>query len=398
MGKSLFTLFVLFLTFFNLAAQEDKMNIINNIVNEIKTKYAPDKRTAVFEIAAADSGGIYILSGETNLSEAKEELIKHLEKTNIPFQEKIVLLPSNELNGNIFGVVKLSVANIRTKPSHTAELATQALLGTPLKVLKKSDDFYLVQTPDNYIAWVDGGGIELMDKEKIYKWTNEDRIIYTVEYGFSYSEPDANSQHISDLVAGDILINLGEENNFYKVMYPDKRIAFVEIKKCSPLKDWLNNAAPTEENIIATAEKFLGVPYLWGGTSAKGMDCSGFTKTVYFLNGVVLERDASQQVNTGIPVDTENGFENLRPGDLLFFGEKQNGDKNERVTHVAIYKGNYEYIHASGRVMINSFEKDSANFNSYRLNHFIRAKRIINSLDKNGITTIKHNKFYTGDF
>jgi cell wall-associated NlpC family hydrolase len=136
---------------------------------------------------------------------------------------------------------------------------------------------------------------------------------------------------------------------------------------------------------------------LWGGTSAKGMDCSGFTKMVYFLNGIVLERDASQQVNQGSLIDTQNGFDKLQTGDLLFFGEHKTDSTKERVTHVAIYLGNYQYIHEAGRVKINSFDKDASNFNEYRLKHFIRAKRILNSIDKNGISSIKRNKFYLGE-
>ncbi|MCK5086959.1 MAG: C40 family peptidase, partial [Melioribacteraceae bacterium] len=221
---------------------------------------------------------------------------------------------------------------------------------------------------------------------------------YTNDFGFSYLETDSKSQRISDLVIGNILIKDGEENNYCRIKYPDGRIAFIEKEYCVELNGWINNSHPTEENIISTAKSFMGIPYLWGGTSAKGMDCSGFTKTVYYLNGVVMSRDASQQVNTGILVDTNNGFDNLQPGDLLFFGSRKTEKRNERITHVGIYIGDYEYIHAAGEVKINSLNVNAKNFNLYRLNHFIRAKRIINSVDKNGVTSIKNNKFYSGDF
>ena len=184
---------------------------------------------------------------------------------------------------------------------------------------------------------------------------------------------------------------------FTKLNTPDGRIAFVEKNNCENFNTWLNKNNPTEADIVTTAESFMGIPYLWGGTSAKGMDCSGFTKTVYFLNGIVLSRDASQQVHTGILVDTQNGFEKLRAGDLLFFGSQATDSTKERITHVGIYIGNYQFIHASGRVQINSFDKNAANFNEYRLNHFIRAKRILNSIDINGISSIKRNKFYLGE-
>ena len=99
----------------------------------------------------------------------------------------------------------------------------------------------------------------------------------------------------------------------------------------------------------------------------------------------------------GILVDTENGFENLQKGDLLFFGFNGTEKKKERITHVGIYIGNMEFIHEAGRVKINSFDETKPNFSKYRFEHFIRARRIITSLNNNGITMVKDSKFYNGD-
>jgi cell wall-associated NlpC family hydrolase len=373
------------------------VNPITKIIEEIRSQYAPDKRLAIFNVSAIDGANITILTGETNIPEAKQDLNNKLKKLNLNFTDEIHSLPESKLGDKIYGVVNLSVANIRTYPDHPAELATQALLGTPVKIYKYSSGFYLVQTPDNYIAWVDDDGILPMNKAQLNEWLKSEKIIFTKEYDFSFSEPTVTSSHISDLTAGDILVNLGEENNFYKVKYPDGRIAFVEKSNCDNLTSWLNKNNPTETDIIKTAALLTGIPYLWGGTSLKGMDCSGFTKTVYFLNGIILSRDASQQVNNGILVDTKTGFQNLRPGDLLFFGSHATDSTRERVTHVGIYIGDLKFIHAAGSVKINSLDKNAADFSEYRLKHFIRAKRILNSIDENGISSIKRNKFYMGE-
>ena len=390
-------IFLVIVSSLSVYAQSKYMNRVNDIIAEIKTKYAPDKRVALFDIEVKKEKKNLILYGETNVPEAMVELMKKVKSQKIKVKDEVLLLPDEKLGDKKFGIVNVSVANIRSQPKHPAELATQALLGTIVKILKQKSDFYLIQTPDGYISWVDDEGIVSVNREQMNDWDSNPQIIYLKDYGFAYSEPDVNSQRVSDLVIGNILISVGKQGEFVKVQFPDKRVAYIKNDETELYEKWLKKATPTQENIVETAKTFMGIPYLWGGTSAKGMDCSGFTKTVYFLNGVLLDRDASQQVNNGILVDTENGFENLQKGDLLFFGFNGTEKKKERITHVGIYIGNMEFIHEAGRVKINSFDETKPNFSKYRFEHFIRARRIITSLNNNGITMVKDSKFYNGD-
>ena len=388
---------ILFLTILikTMAQVNPDIEKIKALIIETKNKFAPDKRVALFNVELNIPDKKYIVQGETNISEAKDYLVMKLDGAGIPFVDNITVLPSSELNQKFYGLITLSVANLRSNPDHPAELSTQALLGTPIKVLKKGKSgFYLVQTPDGYISWLDDDGFELMNKSELELWNKSDKIIFIKEYGWAYQNPDNNSQHISDLVAGNLLKLLDEQGEFYKVEFPDKRIAYVLKSESEKFSKWYNSLNPTGETILQTAYKFMGVPYLWGGTSAKGMDCSGFTKTVYFLNGIIIPRDASQQVHTGELIDTKNGWENLQTGDLLFFGSKETKDKKERITHVAIYIGDGDYIHAAGRVKINSFDRTKPNYNEFRENGFIRAKRILSSVGKHGVERILENEFY----
>lgn len=121
----------------------------------------------------------------------------------------------------------------------------------------------------------------------------------------------------------------------------------------------------------------------------KGVDCSGFTKTVFMMNGLILPRDASQQVFPGDEIDIRNGFQNLQPGDLLFFGSKAADTMKEHVTHVAIYIGDNEFIHSSGRVRVNSLDSSKENFAPGRLRTLLRAKRFINANNKEGLMELK---------
>ena len=366
-----------------------KNDILSDKISAVKTKYAPDKRVALFNVEAEEQNGSYLLKGESNLPNAVKELKAKLKSDSIAFIDSIQILPSANLNGKVFGLVTISVANLRSNPKHSAELATQATLGTPVNILKKEGDWWLVQTPDHYLAWVDNGGIVEITSSELSLWKSSPKIIYTVITGNTYSKPDKQSQVVSDIVAGSILELLEEDNEFYKVKYPDNRIAYVGKSEAQPYTDWLENTKPTGESLVATSKKLMGLPYLWGGTSTKGVDCSGFTKTVYFLNGMIIPRDASQQVNTGELTDSTKHFEKLLPGDLLFFGRKATDSTSEKVVHVGMWIGNNEFIHSSGQVRISSVDKDAPNFDPYNLNRYLRSKRIANSENEALINLIK---------
>lgn len=370
-----------------------QLNNLQNIENEIsslKQKYAPDRRTAVFDIEISGSENNYLISGELSDTLCFNEL-KDLKSKFQGLTVDVTLLPEKQLGNKIYGVVNLSVGNMRSKPEHPAELVTQNLLGTPVKILKKSKDNWLyIQTPDKYLGWIDNSAIAQMNFDELQKWSKNEKIMVTAIFSFSRSQANQESLPVSDIVAGNILDLTGDSGEYYSVKYPDGRKAFVLKSEASKLSAWLEKTDATEESILATSKLFVGVPYLWGGTSIKGFDCSGFTKTVYFLNGIQLERDASQQVRHGKKIDISKGFSELRPGDLLFFGFKASGSKPERVTHVGIYTGNLEFIHSAGMVYIDSFDSTKPNFNGYRLNMLLSARRVLGfEPDNQGIKLLK---------
>ncbi len=373
------------------------MESLNKILDETREKFAPDKRTAVFDLTLEASGINNILKGETNIKEALEYLLSQADKNNLSLINEANILPDSSVGKKIYGLVNLSVCNLRSKPVHSAELVTQSILGTPVKIFKTGVGWSLIQTPDKYIAWVDNSGIFPVTHKELLSWENEPRLIYLPEYGHSFDNPDKNSGRVSDLVSGSILKFVSQTGSFYEVEFPDGRRGFVPKNDMLSFDKWISQAKFDGNSIINTAMRYMGVPYLWGGTSSKGFDCSGFTKTVYFLNGLILPRDASQQVLTGELVPADPDFENLQKGDLLFFGRKARENKNERITHVAISLGGPDYIHSSGRVMINSLDKSKSNFNKYRFDSFIRAKRILTSVDKDGVTKLLSNRFYNGE-
>jgi cell wall-associated NlpC family hydrolase len=349
-------------------------------IEQVKTEYAPDKRVAIFNIEAVPQGESLVLKGETDQPAAKAALLAELSE-EYTLVDSINTLPDVSLGEDTLGVVYLSAANIRSQPRHSGELATQATMGMPLRILKKEGEWHLVQTPDKYISWMQGSFVP-MNKAEHDAWQAKEKAIFTSIYGFAYADPVKNDSIISDLVAGNVMELVSETSQSYAVRLPDDRTAYVRKTDAAPFQEWVAQAEATESTLVNTAYKLMGVPYLWGGTSAKGVDCSGFTKTVYFMNGKVLPRDASQQVHAGELVDEEKNFDNLRPGDLLFFGYAATDSTRERVTHVGMWVGDDQFIHSPGleaRVKISSIDPASEHYDPYNLNRYLRTKRMINS-------------------
>lgn len=352
------------------------------IILEVKNEYVPDKRVALFEVESYKKDGKLIVKGDSNLPDAVNSLRSQLAAKNIEFTDSLHLLPEGELKNTSNAVVKISVANIRSNPAHSAELATQATMGTPLNVLKHEGDWYLVQTPDKYLAWVDQGGIQLMSDSEMEIWLNKPKLIFTNTFGSSYTEASDKAQVVSDLVAGNVVEIVSEKGSFYEVKYPSGTTAYIKKDQAKLYLEWVKSLDPSEENLVNTSRSLMGLPYLWGGTSSKGVDCSGFTKTIYFLNGIVLPRDASQQVHAGKLIDSTRNFEKLIPGDLLFFGRKATDSTSEKVVHVGMWIGDKQFIHSLGNVHISTTDTTAADFDEYNYNRYLRTKRILPNSDK----------------
>jgi SH3-like domain-containing protein len=290
------------------------------------------------------------------------------------------------------GLVTMSVINLRKKPEHSSELVSQARLGTPVLILKEINSWLQIQTPDNYISWTEETSVKLMSRTEMTAWKKSPRVIYIGTTGWLHETASDKRGVVGDLVAGSIMEKTGESDGFASVVLPDGRKGFVENNRIADFNNWKSKVNCSEENICNVAWTFLGVPYLWGGSSIKGVDCSGFVQSVFFMNGLILQRDASLQALHGAPVDISNGYSRLRKGDLLFFGSKGNGALH--VTHVAIYLGNSEYINASGRVMTNSLDSAQVSFNRRRARSLLEAKRISGVVNDVGIVPVIKHPWY----
>ena len=356
---------------------------IQNEIDAISSDFVPDKRTGICSIRVEKGMEKSLtLTGETTSRGAKEAIINALYNNDKKLIDNILILPDTSSNKRYLGLATLSVINLRKEPDHTSELVSQAVLGTPVLILKDKGSWLMIQTPDNYISWTEMSSIRRATRQEIEEWKHSDRMIFVPPSGWIYSNPSETGV-TGDLVAGCIISRTGETDHHFKIILPDGREGFVHKQSLMTLKAFMEDTV-TGDQIVSKAESLLGVPYLWGGSSTKGMDCSGFVQVVFFMNRLILGRDASLQALQGDSVDISKGFGSLNKGDLLFFGS------DNRISHVAIYKGDGEYIHASGMVLINSLDSTRSNFNSYRRNSLVKAMRILVSKDLSIVPVSKH--------
>ncbi len=216
-----------------------------------------------------------------------------------------------------YGVVHISVCNLREEGKFTSGMSTQALLGMPVKVLQYNG-WYEIQTPDDYIGWVHRMVITPMSKERYDEWNRAEKIVVTSHYGFAYEKPDESSQPVSDVVAGNRLKWEGSKGHFYQVSYPDGRKAYLSKSISQPEAEWRASLKQDVESIIETAYSMMGIPYLWAGTSSKGVDCSGLVRTVLFMHDIIIPRDASQQAYVGEHIDIAPDF-SMSNGEIWCF-------------------------------------------------------------------------------
>lgn len=353
------------------------------VLTALKGRIAPDRRTAVWNVNATTQNGQTVIYGTVGTQEQKDSIDQALAEAGINASNTVIVL-QNELNPNQrWGLVKLSIATLRTQGKHAAEAATQAIMGTPVRVLQIDDDWLRVQTPDQYIAWVPASSVALKTSEEMQAWRAARRYVVTV-YGTRLVTEPKGDETVTDLVLSNMLEYRDSRGGWLQLATPDGRTGWVKKDEVQELGQWAAqdfNAALIEK----TARRMMGSGYLWGGTSTKVTDCSGLVKVSYLNNGIILARDASQQALYGLKIKGED-WRQCQTGDLLFFGNASTG----RVTHVGIYLRDGLFIHCSGQVKINSLDPG----NPLYLYSPLSCSRIQGQLGTPFITQVRNHPWY----
>ena len=355
--------------------------------------------------------------------------------------------------GNIQGqekrmaVVELSTIYMRQAADYESPLETQELMGTVAEIVAEQGYWREIVSPQPYKAWASEKGLVEMTAEEVKAYEEAPKVMYAELYGHIYVEPSYKAATVCDMVGGDVLRLAVEKKpctspkttpseastktatsdfgtkaklkgKWTKVVLPSGRTGYIPTAELKIHEGFVSIAQgegsaesidpATTEAIIAQAEKLLGVPYLWGGMSSKGVDCSGLVRISHIMNGILLPRNASQQINCGdrVPMELNTDYwdeahrtgeqpetytttcgnriawsddfreemlrrtKDLQRGDLVFFGTPATEPgKKPRISHVGIYLGDGRMIHSSHMVRINSLIPGEADYyeNSWKL-------------------------------
>ena len=375
---------------FTACRDENKAKSFEQMADRIQAHYVTDSRVDRLEIRHQSTFKGLLVEGYTTIPEAYDSIQRILQDGGfVVANSNFRLLPDAALlEGKTAGIIKVSLANLRSKPGHSQELATQALMGTPIQVLDFQNGWYLVRTPDRYIAWLEPGAFVALTPKEATSWFSSDLRVY-VDRPVEASTTPNSTEYVTDLIAGGVIRYANEvQGDKTRIYLPDGVEGWIENTGLYEVPKWFSPDSLNVDYLLNTASLLKGRSYLWGGTSINAMDCSGFTKTAYYINGYVITRDASQQVHAGTEVELSSDFKSVEPGDLLFFGRYRE-DGSEKITHVGFYTGKGRFLHAgadNGRIMEQSLLPEDEDFAEHRLKSLLRARRL--SPGTPGVTTV----------
>lgn len=253
------------------------------------------------------------------------------------FLQWTALFPAQAANSaRINRVVVVPVANMFSAPADSSDVVSQAVLGSNVTTLQKKHGWFKVQTSDQYTGWIRKRDLR---EEKAAYAESGDTAQVTSLFANVYRETDVTKhaplmtlpfesrvevlQHAND----------SEHERWIKIQLPDGQVGWIQHGDVTFTPKTLSIPESIE-----LAKRFLGIPYLWGGRSSFGYDCSGFTQMIVRSRGINMPRDADIQAAWSGVVSVDR--KDLQPGDLLFFGSSE-----KKITHTGMYIGEGKFIH-----------------------------------------------------
>lgn len=267
-----------------------------------------------------------------------------------------------------WAVINVPDAPLRAEAGYTSECVSQSRMGTVVEVLDKTGYWVKVRTPEPYTGWVNEMAVARLGKDGLDAYIKAPKYLVTAENARVMSSPGATDGQLCRVLMSNI-VRKGSEaprDGWCSVLLPDGRKGWIPEDSVRDFGSFAYEEAMESDgkkiqDIISLAKTFIGCTYFWGGISVGHFDCSGLVGFCFFMNGVLLPRDASQQIGCGVEVS----FEDMQAGDLVYFG-------NKSVGHVGLCIGDHRIIHSSQMVRINSLVKGTPDYYSRNILHIRR--------------------------
>lgn len=325
-----------------------------------------DLRTEIFSLEIQEEENMLLLLGEVSEEETIQQFLFELAQAfEHPFLVEVKLLHEG------YGLIQKPSLLVRKTPSDQGEVVTQLLYHTPVRILKETGGFFLIQGPDAYLGWIpEETIISFPTSRDFHAFIQQGRTgLVHKEESLLWSRPYADEK--IEILHGTRLQLGRREGDWYPVMHPEKEL-WIQADDLL-LKGEIRKSS---EEILATARFYQNTPYLWGGTTIAGADCSGFVQRVLDFHGIFYPRDSDQQYQFG----EIRPLEERKPGDLLFFSTYQEG-----ASHVGFYLGENEFIHCSSAaesVIIHSLNPQDHHFNAYLKDRLLGVQPLVWSKKK----------------
>lgn len=356
---------------------EQTVAVANKAIEDYQTAQKIDPALTVYDVTATVSGNKVVLTGVVGDKQTHRALVSAVRKmAGRSVGDEIRELPDKAMAAKPYGIVAVPVLNLGDGPrsANGPHLVTQAILGNVVRLLEQTNGWYRVQMADDYLGWVDGECLSIGDQAMVDAFTTPQQAVITAKFATIRATPDQAAPALlaKDAVQGTVLPATGSKAGWVGVKLPDGRSGWLSAASVR-LAPSAAEAFPARDAaaIIATARQYVGLAYLWGGTSAYGFDCSGLTQYCYRINGRSIPRDAHMQYEWPTAVIIER--RDLQPGDLVFFSTYKQGP-----SHVGIYIGDSRYIHSgSAGLRINSFDPTAPDYSKDLDQAYYGARRFI---------------------
>jgi gamma-D-glutamyl-L-lysine dipeptidyl-peptidase len=337
------------------------------LIAEIRRSHVPDYRSGVFDVRVERREPHLVLTGQATHAAAVSELLTRLQEQGVSVRDEVLRLPDPAFGTVRSALISSAVAPVYAEPQLPAPQISQLVLGIRVDLLSRNGDWTRVRGEDGYLGWVHCGYIQSGTDDWARAWERGTYGEPVVSLGAELWDDDGSP--ICRLPWGARLVR---HTGAYEL--PDGRRGSVANGEVVDVDRLADRFPLRGDSIARTARRWLGSPYLWGGVTHSGVDCSGFTQAVMWMHGIALPRDSDLQAAARLGVEVPFDFAQLRTGDLLYFAEA-----GEPVSHVAISLGGSLIIHSAlsnGGVATNDLAGDRP-LERRLLTMIVRARRVL---------------------